>query len=526
MGAQPDYVVEIVPPGGQPDFNVAVIGQYVVDISGATDGQVLTVQPDGSVAAEDPFDLDAMRFKGVINASTNPNYPAAAAGDLYRISVAGKIGGASGPNVEVGDVVFATAANAGGTQAAVGASWSIEQANIDGAVVGPASATSGNVPTFNGTTGKVIQDSGLSLDIDGTLAANSDAKLASQKATKTYADGKVVDSIADADTTHAPSRNAVFDALALKADLASPALTGNPTAPTPSANDNDTSIATTAFVTAAVAAGVVGLLDYRGTYNASVNTFPTAGGSGTAGAVLKGDFWVASVQGTLGGVVVRVGDLIIALTDAPGQTAGNWNLIEHDVGYAPEDVANKSVDGTFAVNSDTLYPSQKAAKTYVDAKVAAAVTYERVATGKARLDALTAQTTGLNESQANAPSGAAGHANVIYLDPADWPAGTTLRIRAIALVNDAAPATTFTFGLYPITTNGGAAANVTALFGTVVTGSTVAVTTPAANSQTVVTTGDFAAPAAGYYALGVVVAANMAANSSVGVRATLAAKHS
>lgn len=37
----------------------------------------------------------------------------------------------------------------------------------------------------------------------------------------------------------------------LKAPLASPALTGNPTAPTASPGDNDTSIATTAFVTAA-----------------------------------------------------------------------------------------------------------------------------------------------------------------------------------------------------------------------------------------------------------------------------------
>lgn len=40
---------------------------------------------------------------------------------------------------------------------------------------------------------------------------------------------------------------------ALVAPIASPALTGNPTAPTPLAGDNDVSIATTAFVTAAVA---------------------------------------------------------------------------------------------------------------------------------------------------------------------------------------------------------------------------------------------------------------------------------
>lgn len=58
----------------------------------------------------------------------------------------------------------------------------------------------------------------------------------------------VIDSIADADTTNAPSRNAVFDALALKAPLASPALTGTPTAPTASAADNSTKIATTAYV--------------------------------------------------------------------------------------------------------------------------------------------------------------------------------------------------------------------------------------------------------------------------------------
>ena len=46
--------------------------------------------------------------------------------------------------------------------------------------------------------------------------------------------------------------NLVAD-LAAKAPLASPALTGNPTAPTPAAADNDTSIATTAFVQTALA---------------------------------------------------------------------------------------------------------------------------------------------------------------------------------------------------------------------------------------------------------------------------------
>lgn len=131
---------------------------------------------------------DAMVFKGVIDASTNPNYPASNRGDTYRISVAGKIGGASGPNVEVGDLLIAlTDGTAAGTQAAVGANWNVTQTNIDGAVTGPASAVSGDLVTFSGTSGKVVQDSGLSVDSDGTMAANSATRVPTQSAVKTYA---------------------------------------------------------------------------------------------------------------------------------------------------------------------------------------------------------------------------------------------------------------------------------------------------------------------------------------------------
>lgn len=77
---------------------------------------------------------DVMIFKGVIDASANPNYPAADAGNLYKISVAGKIGGASGLNVEVGDTIYCiTDSTASGNQATVGSNWVISQVNIDGA---------------------------------------------------------------------------------------------------------------------------------------------------------------------------------------------------------------------------------------------------------------------------------------------------------------------------------------------------------------------------------------------------------
>jgi hypothetical protein len=69
-------------------------------------------------------------FKGSTDCSANPNYPAASKGDFYLVSVAGMIGGASGIVVEAGDSFFATADNAGGTQASVGTSWTVVQGNI------------------------------------------------------------------------------------------------------------------------------------------------------------------------------------------------------------------------------------------------------------------------------------------------------------------------------------------------------------------------------------------------------------
>ena len=118
---------------------------------------------------------DAMIFKGVISASSNPNYPAADAGHAYKISTAGKIGGASGTNVEVGDLIICIAdGTATGTQASVGANWTIVQSNLDGAVVGPASAVGGRFASFDGVSGKLIGDSGYSHSSFASAAHNHD----------------------------------------------------------------------------------------------------------------------------------------------------------------------------------------------------------------------------------------------------------------------------------------------------------------------------------------------------------------
>jgi hypothetical protein len=178
---------------------------------------------------------------------------------------------------------------------------------------------------------------------DGTLALNSDTKYPSQKAVKTYADTKQTalgftpENVANKDTDGTLAAN------------------------------SDTKYPSQKAIKTYVDGIVVGLLDDRGSFDASGNVFPSTGGSGTAGAVLKGDIWYISVAGTLGGSAVNIGDSVRALVNTPGQTASNWSILESNIGFVPENVANKTTDGTLAANSDTLYPSEKAVKTYVDA---------------------------------------------------------------------------------------------------------------------------------------------------------------
>jgi hypothetical protein len=98
---------------------------------------------------------------------------------------------------------------------------------------------------------------------------------------------------------------------------------------------------------------VIGLLDDRGNYDASGNLFPTTGGSGTSGAIKKGDIWTISVAGTLGGHSVTAGDSIRALADAPGQTSASWAIMETNFGYTPLNSASNLSDLTSASSART-----------------------------------------------------------------------------------------------------------------------------------------------------------------------------
>lgn len=86
-------------------------------------------------------------------------------------------------------------------------------------------------------------------------------------------------------------------------------------------------------------AALVGLWDDRGNFTPSGN-YPSTNGSGTAGAILKGDIYTisglgAGVTALMGTKSVKDGDTVRALIDTPGNTDGNWAINEGDLGYTP-----------------------------------------------------------------------------------------------------------------------------------------------------------------------------------------------
>lgn len=117
-----------------------------------------------------------------------------------------------------------------------------------------------------------------------------------------------------------------------------------------------------------VDSAIAGLLDYRGGYDASGDAYPSTGGSGTAGAISKGDTFVISVAGTLGTIDVIVGDIIIAKVDAATDDDADWDVLNIGVSYVPEDSANK-VTSVNVNSTDDQYPSAKAMYTALQGKV-------------------------------------------------------------------------------------------------------------------------------------------------------------
>lgn len=109
-----------------------------VPLSGGTMTGYLTLvgNPTATAHASNKAYVDQevnTRWKNAspLSCSSNPNYPASTVGTTYRVTTAGKIGGTSGKDVQVDDLIYCHSTDAtGGTQAAVGSSYIILQTNL------------------------------------------------------------------------------------------------------------------------------------------------------------------------------------------------------------------------------------------------------------------------------------------------------------------------------------------------------------------------------------------------------------
>ena len=163
---------------------------------------------------------DALVYKGTLaGANTSPGAftPAADCGHVYKVSTGGYI---NGQKVEAGDMFICTAdstvAATSSNYSTVQATWSIVQTNADGIVIGPGSATNGNIPLFDGTTGKLIKNSsykpssfatsGHTHDISLASGGTSTVDLAANTAYTLTAGGKSVVFKTPADTTYGANR--------------------------------------------------------------------------------------------------------------------------------------------------------------------------------------------------------------------------------------------------------------------------------------------------------------------------------
>ena len=94
---------------------------------------------------------------------------------------------------------------------------------------------------------------------------------------------------------------------------------------------------------------VSSVVNDQGNWDASGGIFPTSG-SGYSGEILKGNFWYVSAPGTLKNRGVIIGDSFRASADNPGQTFTNWNILDTNIGYIPENVIYRQnsldADGT------------------------------------------------------------------------------------------------------------------------------------------------------------------------------------
>lgn len=155
---------------------------------------------DGQVAAIQGQITAGMVYKGTFDGSQTivaQGITAIQKGWFWKVTVAGTVSGVntpSGAGVSVGDMVIANVTKGSGVAAADFDGVDNTESSDLVRLAGAQTLTSKTIDADSNTISNLETDNFKAgvIDTDGTLAANSDTRLATQKATKLYVDNKTV----------------------------------------------------------------------------------------------------------------------------------------------------------------------------------------------------------------------------------------------------------------------------------------------------------------------------------------------
>ena len=209
-----------------------------------------------------------------------------------------------------------------------------------------AKISSGTITLGSNSITPVTDISGKQDTITGAATTITSSNLTTNRALISNGSGKVA--VSDVTSTQLGYLNSVTSnvqsQLNAKAPLASPALSGTPTAPTADASVNNTQIATTAYVTTAI----------NNVLNAS-NAMVFKGTIGTRGSVTSlpashqvGDVYVVSTAGSYAGQTCEAGDMIVCTATGTTSKNSDWTVVQSNINGAVTGPSS-SVDSHVAI---------------------------------------------------------------------------------------------------------------------------------------------------------------------------------